>query len=337
MGDCLKTLSLSQNVIIEDDKQADEIHELLSGLETKRVLNSGPGIPKLNQYREFFLKWDDEEFVKMCRRKKESFLKLLRFIEDHPVFNNKSFVVQTDVQIQLAVTIDQIVTLFGIGKGSVTNYTQGCFKAINDNLGHLMRWPNEEQRELSTAAIKKYHLFRNCIGYIDVMTALKTGLMVEKEVQKFSQRIKRQLGESSVVRIVEHDKLYVPEKEESVGSIIKTKACTLRKDYHHLDFNAKAIISLGLNSILDLSHKYPDAQSTLFDNRQWLHLQHTNRPKKYVYEEYAYINNILKPIFEAYNPAKTSDQNWTAIYIQAKKLIEQNDPEIDINKKDVSF
>ena len=174
----MKTLH-KHSVIIEDDKQADEMHELLSGLETKRVLNSGAGIPKLNQYREFFLKWDDEEFVKMCRMKKESFLKLLRLIEDHPVFNNNSFVAQTDVHIQLAVTlrrlshdgtgnsIDQIATLFGISKGSVTNYTQRCFKAINDNLGHLMRWPNKEQRELSAAAIKKYHFFRNCIGYID--------------------------------------------------------------------------------------------------------------------------------------------------------------------------
>lgn len=43
------------------------------------------------------------------------------------------------------------------------------------------------------------------------------------------------------------------------------------------------------------------------------------------------------PIFKAYNPVKTSDENWTALYVQAKKLTEQNDPEIDISKKDISF
>ncbi|KAG2199988.1 hypothetical protein INT47_000338 [Mucor saturninus] len=112
-----------------------------------------------------------------------------------------------------------------------------------------------------------------------------------KDLAKEYFFIKQHQGESSAVRIVEHDKLYVPEKEEeSIDSIIKTKACTLRKDYHHLDFNAKAIISLDLNSILDLSYKYPDAQSTLFNNRQWLHLQRTNKPKKYVSEEYANIS-----------------------------------------------
>ncbi|KAI7891394.1 uncharacterized protein EV154DRAFT_397216, partial [Mucor mucedo] len=69
------------------------------------------------------------------------------------------------------------------------------------------------------------------------------------------------------------------------------------------------------------------------------------QPKKYVSEEYAYISNILQPIFKTYNPAKTSDENWTALYIQtllmiittAKKLIEENDPVIDISKKDISF
>ncbi|KAG2193939.1 hypothetical protein INT47_003509 [Mucor saturninus] len=155
------------------------MHELLSGLETKRVLNSGPGIPKLDQYREYFLEWNDEEFIKICRMNKDSFLKLLRLIEGHAIFNNYSFIPQRDVHVQLAVTlrrlshdgtgnsIEQIATLFGISKGSVTDYTNRCFKAITDNLQHLMRWPNKEQRERAAAAIKKQHFFRNCMGYID--------------------------------------------------------------------------------------------------------------------------------------------------------------------------
>ncbi|KAG1472311.1 hypothetical protein G6F56_001610 [Rhizopus delemar] len=129
---------------------------------------------------------------------------------------------------------------------------------------------------------------------------------------------------------VERDKHFVPEKEESVGSVIKAKACTLRKEYHDLDSNGKAIVSLGLNSILDLSYEHPDAQSTLFNNRQWLHLKRTNKPKKYVSTKYTYISEILTPMFKAYNLAKTSDENWNAIYVQCKKLAEQNDPEIDI-------
>ncbi|KAG2190681.1 hypothetical protein INT47_012463 [Mucor saturninus] len=147
---------LKHIVIIENKEEAEDMHELLSGLETKRVLNSGSGIPKLDQYREYFLEWNDEEFIKICRMNKDSFLKLLRLIEDHAVFNNYSFIPQRDVHVQLAVTlrrlshdgtgnsIEQIATLFGISKGSVTDYTNRCFKAITDNLQHLMSWHNKK-------------------------------------------------------------------------------------------------------------------------------------------------------------------------------------------------
>ncbi|KAI7898204.1 uncharacterized protein BX663DRAFT_533437 [Cokeromyces recurvatus] len=46
---------------------------------------------------------------------------------------------------------------------------------------------------------------------------------------------------------------------------------------------------------------------------------------------------ILKPIFKAYNLAKTSDKNGKALYVQAKTLAEQNDPEIDVSKTDQIF
>lgn len=153
----------------------------------------------------------------------------------------------------------------------------------------------------------------------------------ELNSMKKKLKIKQKFGESSAVKVVECDKSFVPEKEESVGSVIKTKACTLRKEHHNLDSNGKAFVSLGLNSILDLSYEYPDAQSTLFNNRQWLYLKRTNKPKEYVSTEYAYISKILKPIFKTYNPAKTSDSNWKALYVQAKTLAEQNDPEKDIS------
>lgn len=159
----------------------------------------------------------------------------------------------------------------------------------------------------------------------------------ELNSMKKKLKIKQQHGESNAVKIVERDKHFVPEKEESVGSVIKAKACTLRKEYHDLDSNGKAIVSLGLNSILDLSYEHPDAQSTLFNNRQWLHLKRTNKPKIYVSTKYTYTSEILTPMFKAYNLAKTSDENWNAIYVQCKKLAEQNDPEIDVSKKDISF
>lgn len=45
----------------------------------------------------------------------------------------------------------------------------------------------------------------------------------------------------------------------------------------------------------------------------------------------------MKPIFKAYKTNKTFNENWTAIYIQTKKLAEEYDPEINVTKKDISF
>ncbi|KAG1458793.1 hypothetical protein G6F56_006310 [Rhizopus delemar] len=55
----------------------------------------------------------------------------------------------------------------------------------------------------------------------------------------------------------ERDNIFLDGCTESVSTLIKDKAVTLRQSYHSLDSNGKAIITLGLNSILDLSFKYP--------------------------------------------------------------------------------
>ncbi|KAI9357550.1 hypothetical protein BD770DRAFT_410863 [Pilaira anomala] len=57
----------------------------------------------------------------------------------------------------------------------------------------------------------------------------------------------------------EQDDIFLDGCSESVSTFIKDKAVTLRQSYHSLDSNGKAIITLGLNSILDLSLKYPAA------------------------------------------------------------------------------
>ncbi|KAL0581361.1 hypothetical protein ABG067_008457, partial [Albugo candida] len=119
---------LRQSVIDEEDREAEELDEILWGIETKRCLNSGDGIPKLKQFRDYFLQWSDEEFVKICRMERETFIKILRLIENNNVFLNESYCPQLDVHVQLAVTLkrlshdgtgnslDQLAAYFGISK-----------------------------------------------------------------------------------------------------------------------------------------------------------------------------------------------------------------------------
>jgi hypothetical protein len=122
-----------------------------------------------------------------------------------------------------------------------------------------------------------------------------------------------------------------------VGSIVKTKAVNLHPQYHSLTTNNKAIISLGLNSILDTSFTYPDSQSTLFTSQQWGELRRKYKPKKYNTSEYAHIKPILAPIFKAYSDKKTTEASWMNMYKQVKSLEKNYDQELSPNNNDISF
>ncbi|KAI7889654.1 uncharacterized protein EV154DRAFT_423497, partial [Mucor mucedo] len=63
--------------------------------------------------------------------------------------------------------------------------------------------------------------------------------------------------------IQEEDGLFLQGLERSVGAIIKSSAISLYPNYYQ-DNTSKQSITLGLNSILDLSYNYSEAQSGLF-------------------------------------------------------------------------
>ena len=171
----IKQLVLSD----DDEEELDEMVDLLHGIKTTRVLNSSLSIPKLTQFREYILKWDDEEFINNFRMEKRLFEMLVDKIKGHNVFENNSLRKQAEVYIQLAVTlkrfghdgtgnsINQLAAYFGISKGSVTDFTRRCMIAIEAELGKLVRWPNREERVLTSKRIQHYHYFKNCIGYVD--------------------------------------------------------------------------------------------------------------------------------------------------------------------------
>ncbi|KAI9482950.1 MAG: hypothetical protein EXX96DRAFT_631083, partial [Benjaminiella poitrasii] len=60
------------------------------------------------------------------------------------------------------------------------------------------------------------------------------------------------------------DKIYVQDQKLSVGSIIKSKVVDFRSYFQSLNVSGKSIVSLGLNSLLDLSFSHPLSRITLF-------------------------------------------------------------------------
>ncbi|KAI7884124.1 uncharacterized protein EV154DRAFT_574703 [Mucor mucedo] len=71
-----------------------------------------------------------------------------------------------------------------------------------------------------------------------------------------------------IEKIKEDDGLYIEGMTSSVGAHVKKSALSLYNNYYE-DNNAKPTITLGLNSILDLSYDFPDSQSILFASNQW--------------------------------------------------------------------
>jgi hypothetical protein len=102
---------------------------------------------------------DHHRFVNMLRVSPDVFLVLLDLIEDHPIFQNDSNNAQAPVQVQLAVTLyrmghygngaslEDIARFAGVSEGSVENFTEQCFTAIESLHDAFVRLPTREEKE----------------------------------------------------------------------------------------------------------------------------------------------------------------------------------------------
>ncbi|RCI05767.1 hypothetical protein CU098_012743 [Rhizopus stolonifer] len=118
----------------------------------------------------------------------------------------------------------------------------------------------------------------------------------------------------------------VEKGNNSVASIIKRKAVKYRERYHSIE--------TSLNSILNVSFNFPDCQSKLFTNQEWLGLREKYRPVGYSTTEYGRARSILQLVFQAYRQIKTFGISWVEIYKEAKKLEKHYDP-VFIPKGDI--
>lgn len=108
-------------------------------------------------------------------------------------------------------------------------------------------------------------------------------------------------------------------------------------NYHSLDSDGKAIVNLGLNSILDLSFQYPAAQTKLFQRDQRKQLNVLFLPKKYPVEAYDYIKELLSSLNNCYNKHKSKDTNWANIYKELKRLDNIYGHKLNTSHNDTSF
>ncbi|CAG8640592.1 7934_t:CDS:2, partial [Paraglomus occultum] len=108
-----------------------------------------------------------------------TFNRLLSSISAHPIYQFSTQKPQTPIEIQVAIVLQrlanpmsyrQLETTFGIGQGSVTNFTNRFITAVLDNLRHIINWPRGEELQRVIEGFAPPELrsrIPNVIGAID--------------------------------------------------------------------------------------------------------------------------------------------------------------------------
>ena len=145
-----------------NDEELDELMDYrLMVMECRTILSRTP-IPKNKAMIDMLWQWGEAEFRQETRMTQHSFKCLVRLIEHHPIFHNRSKNPQAHVWEQLFVVLKRlgcegngvsvgIVSRFsGVSTGTVVKYSERVITAIYD-IGHqLIQWPDEnERREIS--------------------------------------------------------------------------------------------------------------------------------------------------------------------------------------------
>lgn len=82
-----------------------------------------------------------------------------------------------------------------------------------------------------------------------------------------------QITANSPETVQEVDGIFISDLSQSVGSYIKSKALQMYLNFSNCTIDQQTMISLGMNSILDLSYQYGRGQSFLFSQARWSELQ----------------------------------------------------------------
>ncbi|KAG2224390.1 hypothetical protein INT45_002929, partial [Circinella minor] len=141
-----------------------------------------------------------------------------------------------------------------------------------------------------------------------VTTFLETGAtmaneLIRKEALSSSKRDHE--GDHHEAKVVEVDDVFVGNSSESVGTCIKNEALKLYPSYNNLDHSKKAVVELGLNSILDIfighatkTNSIHPPQSYLFSDAEWKELSLKFNHMSSEYDVVAKYKDKIKKIEE---------------------------------------
>jgi hypothetical protein len=135
---------------------------------------------------EHYLEMEESDFLLHFRLHKESFFKLLQYIESSDCFRRKSNLNGTFYKPQFPVKYQLLILLYVLGasgsdsnyrkvgsrfkisSGAVRLYVDRCTAAIISTLEHeVVYWPNDSERKFICDRIQDKYDFPNCVGFVD--------------------------------------------------------------------------------------------------------------------------------------------------------------------------
>ena len=148
-------------------------------VEETRYLSRRKNLPKTDALSTLIFRSDVTSFKRNARMTREAFDGILKLIEKHPVFQNKSKHPQATPADQLLVALGRlgfdglasslwtVGEKLGVGEGTVVVYTKRIIQALLSLEKDVVSWPNKTERKAIKDRIKDQHGFPNCTGYVD--------------------------------------------------------------------------------------------------------------------------------------------------------------------------
>ncbi|CAG8818881.1 3902_t:CDS:1, partial [Dentiscutata erythropus] len=166
---------------MEVDSSSDDELELIQICSLyPETLNSEPSTynhPKSDDWvRNVLFNYDEVRFRRTLRMNKPTFFALVDQIQNHSVFHSNSTNLQTEVKIQLAVTLYRLGSpstiwtnsmLFGIAEGTVHLFMDRVVTAIRSLKSQYVQWPSGDYKKEIHNEFEQMQGFPLVIGAID--------------------------------------------------------------------------------------------------------------------------------------------------------------------------
>ncbi|CAG8785643.1 23690_t:CDS:1, partial [Dentiscutata erythropus] len=178
---CLKVIKIVKEAELSDDEMDLDLEDEMNlDLNSQNLLNTEVicnKVPKSYDWvQNYLFNYNESEFRKTLRMDKKTFWALVEKIQYYPIFYSDSNNLQTSVELQLAITLNQlgtnsslwtISTLFGVCEATVLNFINRIIIAIQSLRSEYIVWPTENYRQEVNIGFEQIQGFPMIIGAID--------------------------------------------------------------------------------------------------------------------------------------------------------------------------